>query len=545
MKTKRTFRQRLANVLLGVDLTDYERRVTEAYYSGLSDGNDDPVSGTTASYAYRVAGKGLRDLSSLSRKEVLGVVWKQFQASPVAKRVIEIKRGYIMGSGLDPSCGDEAINQVVNDFWSYNKLDKNRAREFCAQLFLFGDQTYPAYVRQSDGRVTLGYIDPEQIERVIKHPANSMEDWAVVVQGGASADNWQTPYDKLVYRIIRRAEVVSYETEDGATVIEPSEDTQGRLVTAEQAIIEPWEKKMLAHYGLNEYDGSCFFTKVNAVSNQSGGVSDLLQVLDWIDQADAVLFALGEREQMADYFAYEVIMRGASKKVIDERAKELRLSPPAKGSVNLHNDAEEWVLHTANLQQVGHIEAFNALLTFILGGMGFPRHWYGYGDETNRATAEAQGDPTWRTLQDCQSIVVDMFLSMCEFARDQAIISGYVSTSEETDEQIDMPAPEMSTKDMGRTAQAMSQVAGALIAARDAGWITLETAAQAWANIMSELGVEINPTTELEIIAQQEYEKVLADEDQRNRQIVQQLGLSPLPPDETEGKVRLRIPAGL
>ena len=132
-----------------------------------------------------------------------------------------------------------------------------------------------------------------------------------------------------------------------------------------------------------------------------------------------------------------------------------------------------------------------------------PRHWYGYGDETNRATAQAQGDPTWRSLEHDQDVVREMVLGMLEFARDQAQIAGNWTPSEKTSRDITATLPEMTSKDLAAVTTALSSLAMALSQAVQEGWISHETAAKAWTKVLAELDVEVDVAEELEKIAQE------------------------------------------
>src|SRR3990170_3210522 len=284
------------------------------------------------------------------------------------------------GTGVHPQSGDADLQAILTEFWMDNQLPR-RSKEFTLQLFLFGEQCYPSYVRTADGKASLGYIDPGSIQDVVTHPENSMEMWAVVVKGATqTAISWMKASEgERVYRIIREDQDVV----NGEEVVAAKQP--GMLVMAEQANLEPWEGEMLRSFGLSQYSGSCFFEKVNSVSNQPRGYSDLLQVADWIDQADETLFALAHREQMGGYFSWDVTLTNADPKIVKTREQEIRAKPPKKGSVNVHNDAETWEMKAPDLKQQGTIDTYNALLTLVLGGSGLPRHWFGYGDETNRA----------------------------------------------------------------------------------------------------------------------------------------------------------------
>ncbi len=59
-------------------------------------------------------------------------------------------------------------------------------------------------VRQSDGRVKLNYIDPQQLEDVIPHPFNPTEQWAVIVKPMEGLPAWAgSNIPRRIYRIIR------------------------------------------------------------------------------------------------------------------------------------------------------------------------------------------------------------------------------------------------------------------------------------------------------------------------------------------------------
>lgn len=470
---------------------DQMREVTNRMYeAGLYDGmngNDDPPSGTLKSFNYRRSpSKGLRDFTKMTTDEIHSTVWSLWQSSPVAKRLMTLKRDHIIGTNPMPKCDDEDLLEIVNAFWDKNEMKKH-APEFALQLFLFGEQILPASVRVADGRIQIGYIDPRDLcedrvsKGVIKHPENALEDWAVSVG---------EPNNKRIYRIIREdAEYV-----DGLAVV--GANHEGVLVTWEQAAIQPWELKMLKDHGRTQYDGSVFYFGVNRVSNQTRGMSDLVQLADWIDQADATLWAMAEREQFAGFFAFDVTMKGAGKPEINERRKELSANPPKRGSVNLHNDAEDWNMWSPDLKQYASIASFIAQMTNILGGIGFPLAWYGYGNDTNRATLGEQATPSEKSLEYDQGIVEDMFNFILRFVRDQAIIAGAYTGDE--DEEVTIELPKIRAEDLMAVVTSFSPLVAALSAATAEGWNTKETAAKAWHKALNSMGLEIDTTAELE-----------------------------------------------
>lgn len=525
---------------LGVpDVTTIDQRVSEAYERGFYDGNDDPATGT-----FKAGGQGYRrrPLSDNYVREgkidygrALEAAWNLWQKSPIAKRVLTMKRDHIVGHSAAPSAEDEDAGEIVTAFWDDNKLDR-RSSQFAMQLFGFGEQCYPAFVRQSDGRVRLGYIDPANIATIIKHPDNSLEDCAVVVERiGTSGIA-----EKFVYRIIRHDEGYV----DEVQAVDATHD--GLLVTAEQATREPWEAGMLAGLGLPDYAGSCFYFKVNAVSNQSRGMSDLLQVADWIDQADEVLFALADREQFAGYFSWDVELDTADDKARVRRTNEIRQTPPAKGSVNVHTSAETWKFVAPDLGQSGTVETFRAILGLILGGMGFPVHWFGYGDDASRATAAVQGDPTVKSLEHDQETVREMLLALCQFAIDQAVIAGTISQAD--DYGLELNLPQVTVRDISRIAASMASIVQAVATAQAQGWTSQQTAVNVWAKLLSELNIDIDPAEEMELAAAEQQQAELDAEQKRNdalKAMMAQTGQGPSANGQRPSGNGQAVPAGM
>lgn len=489
------------------ELETVKAEARRAYEAGYNDSaNDEPASGDLKSFGYkRVTTAGLRDFHKMPFDKALETIWTLWQSSPIAKRVIKIKRGYVIGKGLTPVASEEDLQTILTDFWDRNNLDADgrRANEFTEQLFLFGEQCFPVFVQESAGAVSLGYFDPGEIEDVIHNPENALETCAVVLKAGTAngSNPWEKDRPKRVYRLVRESQ---------------AGETKGRLVTWKQAEksaqIEAWEKTMLEAHGLAEYSGDVLFTQINKVSNQERGYSDLLQVADAIDMADQVLFALATREQIASYFFVDVTVEGDDNDIA-KTVKRIGRKPPKPHGANVHNKAETWQIMQPDLKQEGSISTLVALLTFIMGGMGFPVSWYGYGADTNRATLEAQGDPTYRQLEDDQGVIRSMFLRMLTFARDQAILAGNWTPKEKTDEVILLPMPEMTAKDFSRVLGLFTPLVSAMLQLRDSRLLTDETLLEAIGKVLKEMDIEFSVEEELADLEEDELETVQANND--------------------------------
>jgi len=523
MAKRKTIGQRILN-RLGVTVIRNEqlrRRVREAYASGYDDGNDDPATSALAArgHGYKITSGGARE-PSISWEENLKTAWDLKQSNPLVDRMGEIRRDYIIGQGIAPKAVDPDLQTILDDFWKANEMLAFTS-ELARQWGDYGAQCVPAYTRLSDGRVSLGYIDPDLIERVIAHPGNSRAMWAVVIkeQRGAVTDSWVPDVGTQVYKVVRPAERIVVDQEQEFTIGESEEslrflpriiearwrnpnngadeDITGKLATAAQSPRAPWEIVMLKSYGLDDYSGDCFLIRKNADSNQPLGRSDHLQAADFCDQHDAAMFALGQQEELKNMIFADVAVDGDEDKV-RERAREIRERPPTPGSVNVHNLSETWNLNAPNMQQAGSVTTVDAQRKLVLGGEGIPDAWYGAPGGTHLATVTAQGDPTWRTLVHDQGRIQSWLIKMLEFVRDQALIAGHYRPQPVVDENgevvpadmsVALPMPEMTVRDIAGLSAALSSVVGAMSMAVAEGFASKENAIDAVAKVLTEMDV--------------------------------------------------------
>lgn len=461
------------------------RAYEAGYYDGMSNGNDEPVSGTLKSYGYKQAGGGKRDFTNMSQDQLLNVAWILYQSNPLADRYLEIVRDHVLGRGVKVTTEDEALREIIDVFWRRNDMDAN-LKKFTSQLFLFGEQCFPAFVRTTDGRVTIGYIDPADIEHVVCHPQNVLKKIAVVLK-------LETDRRRKVYRIVTEDE--GYD--NGTKVIPPRHEN--KLVTHEQVQLEDWERRFLESNGLFEYTGSCFYRSVNNVSNQPRGFSDLLQVADWLDAHDETLFAVADREQMAGYFSWDVTLDGQDKAEVDKQAANIRSRIPKKGQVLVHNDKEHWEMKAPDLKQQASIGTSDAIADLAWGMLGMPKTWRGIGEGTNYASGLTMGEPTRKSLENKQDSIKDMVTEFIEFVRDQAEIAGYYTPEDEGEFEVIMP--EMSGADMAQVATSLPQIVNALsVLVNDLRVVGRIKAAEVTAKILSEIGIKYDAHEELEAI---------------------------------------------
>ena len=398
-----------------------------------------------------------RDLNPVLHARMQQVAYYLYLVNPLAHRIVEYTKNYVVGDGVSVKAEDPAAGRVVEAFWqdSVNRLDF-ALPEFVKELGIFGEQCWLAAANPLNGRVRLAYLDPAEIDAV---------EWGELAVG-ADATGAAGTVSVPVAILRRRA---PGETEPRRfRIIRPDEDpespTFGRLV------------------------GECFYFAVNKARTASRGVSDLFAIGDYLDGYDKMLFGLIDRVGFSNAFIWDVLLKGATEENIQEWLKEQR--PPRPGSVRAHNEQVEWKTVSPTLQAQDFNEAARTIKNMNLAGAGFPEHWFAEGGNVNRASALEMGDPTLKTLVERQGFAAFMVRQVIEFVIDQAVAAG--TLPETVNRKFHVQMPEVSVRDLGKAALALSQVGTTAMELRRAQLIDTESAQELVASVALQLGVEMD-----------------------------------------------------
>src|SRR5689334_15963108 len=89
----------------------------------------------------RLTGRGSkRDLQDFTHDRAMEVVWALYQQNPLAHRVTEINRDYIVGDGITWTAQNPRVAKVVTGFWDddVNRMEANLPG-FALAAGLFGE----------------------------------------------------------------------------------------------------------------------------------------------------------------------------------------------------------------------------------------------------------------------------------------------------------------------------------------------------------------------------------------------------------------------
>lgn len=412
----------------------------------------------------RLSGNLQRDLLPFAQDRLLRVVYYLYETDPLARRIIQMTRDYVVAEGVKYEAKDDRVQAVLDRHWKdpINNFELYFPQEVL-EFGLWGEQCYPVYVNPVDGFVRKGYLDPARIAAVHLDPDNA--------------------------RVVRGIEVYGLGEVAGQMYDMPISQT---AVNRSLTVVSPDLNAFGQTYGFNT--GESFYFRVNNVTTASRGRSDLVALADYLDLYNQFLFNRGERAAFGNAWIWDVLVKGADPKRLDDF---LAKNPaPKPGSIRAHNENVEWTCVAPDLK--AHDAQYDARMikNYVLGGAGFPEHFFAEGGGATRSTAAEMSEPVIKHLSSRQGQVKAMLQAQFEFFLDQAQMRRVLPAG--INREYDLFFPELSSKDLTTVGQVMLQAAQALMIAETQGWVTADTAARGFCEIASLLGAEVEPVDQLE-----------------------------------------------
>ncbi len=399
-----------------------------------------------------------RDLSPVSHDKHLQLAHYLAETNPFARQVLNLYRDFIVGDGIsyeikheDSDLQDE-IRKTCEEFWNapVHDLDLN-TDTWVWELFRDGELILPVAVNSANGQCELGYIDPRNVKEVRIDPENPLITDAVVVKSSATQS-------ERVFKVVRIGKDGLYEIPKGG-------------------------------------DGACFYFAINRPTNATRGKSETYACADWFAALDRSLFNEIERRELLKAFIWWAKITGASPETIQAYQKEMQKKPLRQGTVKVTSDAVEWKAVTPDLKGQDSVEFTRFLKQFVGAGAGFPPHYLGDPDNTNRATALAMTDPVNRQIKTKGRVIKKAWHTLLTFALHMRIRAGYFGSKTEAakETKIEVKLFEPGRKDSETIITGAKALAEANMVAVQNKWIDNEDAATMYAGQVSQLGTEVLP----------------------------------------------------
>lgn len=342
-------------------------------------------------HLYRAAGAGLRDLTGGKLRRAQDISIDLYRKNPLANRIIHVYTTFMAGEGFAVSCDNPDVQAVADEFWyaERNEMDINH-RRFARDWLLYGEGIHPAATDET-GNTTIGFIDPQSIDKITTSSLNQLILEAVHLHSSALEG---TP----PLQIIRRQ-------------TDPGGEDLGLLT------------------------GDTFAWLHDRIGAATRGTPFLLPILDWLDAYDQTLWELVERIKATRAFFWDVGVEGGQTEVDQARAIWGK-NAPRSGSVRFRTNAMEVSAQQPDIGVHEDVAGARLLLRLIATGAGLAPHWLGDPEDANRSTAEQMDIPVLRALADTQAVWKAQMEETLRFVVDRKVAAGMLpAVVERHDEQ--------------------------------------------------------------------------------------------------------------
>ena len=454
-----------------------------ARLEGLLDLGPDPdanLTGTQRHSLFRTTGtlgQGTRDFHGTKRGQVLKMSHELYALRGNAFNIIELTVDHIVGERLEPAPvtkdtdGEVTVTQdEIDEVWKDRRNRLNIMHErMITDGELEGETIYLAdYHPDTDGHVVLGYFPPENVRKVQKNSLGRdvLLEVDPEMPGGPPKRfyNLNSMHDDIH---ITRHGFGSYTIEDRSMGASPN---------------------TLSVHGL------CFVKFNDRPQGATRGRPGLLQVLDYIDIHDELVWSSAEREKLLRMFILDITDNSIQTAAAgDQKLREMGLAEPPDGpKVLIHNERMKLNLMspTGSARPVETMS--ETVLSQIYGAKGMPLKYSGRDTESSVGTASSQDQIPGKRLRRKQTQWIDWWKEVVAIMitlRRRAV--GEESKSIEPDE-IKFKHMEVGGKDKSRGAAMIKDLAVSLSQMVNDGLVKREAANEILEQAFEEAGFPVS-----------------------------------------------------
>lgn len=335
-----------------------------------------------------------------NRGERLKVGHELWKKDALGGAIVNLTCFFTFGRGLVIQATGVA-KELLQKFWAKNDL-KKQAKTFCAEGVAFGEVFLKLVVHKEDvpsprnpnrmlwrtGQVEVVPIAPELVFAIDHNPANVMD------------------INEYIIRFLVK-------DGDKETVIE-----------------EKWPP--INKFDPAVHEAAIAHLKFNAASNDLFGTSELVRVVEWIDNYSEFLRDGVIINKLYRSPCYDITIKEADEGEIRRAVR--RYEDWEIGMNPVHNDREEWKILEFSGANVSQKESRRAILLMAAAGVNLPEFMLADGSNANLASAKAQQLPAVKKFEDRQEEFRDFWNAVHRFVLDVAeVLAGVQGLEAEED----------------------------------------------------------------------------------------------------------------
>jgi len=422
-----------------------------------------------------------RDFFESKRMEVLRQCHQVYALRGTGSNIIEILLDFCIGDGFKPTAVDSKnteLQKVLDEIWAdaRNRL-ASRHESMTRSLFLEGERFMPATLSAIDGHLEFGYIGPE-IVKGVRQDSLCRDVFLDILPATPGAK------DRTYYVLDCLNENVTIQV---LPAVAGQDESAPRYRITEKIVGGD------ASTSLNTVDvhGLAFAWFENRPEGAKRGRSELLNILDYVDIHDELLWTDLEISKLLRLFILDISAEGISTpEEARRKIEELGLAtPPDRPKVICHNDKVEVQLLQGSIAKTASEKLEQIVALNIYGAKGMPEHWRGSGSDTNLATAQAQELVPMKRMRRKQSRLLERFHRLVEVSLELRKRAGSINGV--TDFGFEMSHTEVGGKDKSRGATVLKDVVFAMSQATTDNLLSREAANAVIVQTIREVGYEL------------------------------------------------------
>ena len=360
---------------------------------------------------------GGRELPLHRQDRMMEVSAYLYRRNPIAHRVVEVIKSFVVGEGIYLQATNPEINKVIQRFWHDRRNNwRKYLRDRVVSHSLYGEALWPAMVNQQNGSLWLGSAHPQIIEQVFPNRRNNFEPEIIKIKKGKDTN--------------------------GETVEE-------QMIQAVKLDTDPDSKSFM------KLHGEMFFNAINKPMDTLRGTSDLYSIADWLDIYDQFMFRRAERQAYMNTFLWDVTIEGASENDVKAKLAQFLLEEKKvrSGRLFVHNDKISRKAIAPDMRADDASTDAQGILQVIWGGTGLSSQAFGDPGGSGRQAGGDVNEWVFKTLSDRQYVWRDMILEVLDYAIDQAEMFNVIPSG--LDRTIKVFMPKISVRDLQRLTQAL------------------------------------------------------------------------------------------
>lgn len=327
----------------------------------------------------------------------------QFQTDGLAQRILYRCQSIVLEGGIQytvtfadgfPPEYEQAIRRRLSEFWYGEQADiQNRAAELVLETLMYGEAGIRVSSSPASGRVTLGSVSRLDVT-------------------GLDID----PRDR---RTLRSVILVADDTAPGATPYARTEGTPLRVLAIDPDPASPSHKHL---------SGDVIYLRYGSMAAIGRGMPLLQAVVDDLRIAKKYRILATDRMLARLSLFMDTTVEGATEEDVVRMAKANGTAVPAHGYRFYHNEKVTNTFLSAQ-QEAYEVGAYiKQQTTGIVGAIGLPLSWFGYGDGSTKATSETQQAPASMDMARFKASFYAALERLMYYVADCAILSRYITS---------------------------------------------------------------------------------------------------------------------